>query len=53
MFGHTHIDAPPNFLMDSTTSPNVKTTEGERIGVRSLARNTSGVEGHDGASGWD
>jgi len=40
-------------LMDSTTSPKVKTMEGKGVGARSLARNTSGVEGCAGASGWD
>jgi len=39
--------------MDSITSPKVKTIEGEGIGTRSLARNTSRVEGHVKASGWD
>jgi hypothetical protein len=39
-------------LMDSTASPKVKTTEGERVAVRSLARNTSGVEGRARVSGW-
>ncbi len=43
----------PSSLMDSIVSPNVKTTKGEGIGARSLARNTSGVEGHVGALGWD
>jgi len=28
-------DAPPSFLMDSTTSPKVKTAEGERVRARS------------------
>jgi len=31
--------------MDSTTNPKVKITKGEKVGGRSLARNTSGVEG--------
>jgi len=39
--------------MDSTMSPKVKTTEGEGVGAHSLACNTSGVEGHVGAQGWD
>jgi len=38
--------------MDSIVSPKVKKTEGERIGVHSLAHNTSGVEGRAGALGW-
>jgi hypothetical protein len=47
------FDAPLSSLMDSITSPKVKTIEGEGIGTRSLARNTSRVEGHVKASGWD
>ncbi len=39
-------DAAPSSLMDSTLSPKVKTTEGEGVGVRSLAYNTLWVEGH-------
>jgi len=31
--------------MDSTLSAKVKTTEGKGVGARSLAHNTSGVEG--------
>jgi len=27
--------------------------EGERVGAHTLARSTSGVEGHVGASKWD
>jgi hypothetical protein len=38
--------------MDSTMSPKVKTTKGEGIGVCSLARSTSGVEGRAGAPRW-
>ncbi len=30
----TYCDAPPSFLMDSIVSPQVKTTEGEGVGVR-------------------
>jgi hypothetical protein len=45
-------DTPPSSLMDSTMSPKVKTTKGERVGTHSLARNTSGVEGCAGAPGW-
>jgi hypothetical protein len=33
-------------------SPKMKTTKGERVGVRSLVRNISGVEGCVGAPGW-
>jgi len=36
--------------MDPTMNP--KVTKEEGIGVHSLARNTSGVEGHVGAPGW-
>jgi hypothetical protein len=46
-------DAPPSSLMDSTTSPKVKIAEGKGVGARSLARNTSGVEGRARAPGWD
>jgi hypothetical protein len=42
-------DAPLSSLMDSTTSLKVKTMEEERVGARSLAHNTLGVEGHAGA----
>jgi len=38
--------------MDSITSPKVKTMKGKGIGVRSMARSTSGVEGHVGVPGW-
>jgi len=31
--------------MDSIVNPKVKTSEGEKIEVRSLARNTLGVKG--------
>jgi len=31
--------------MDPTTSPKMKTTEGEGVGACSLAHSTSGVEG--------
>jgi hypothetical protein len=37
--------------MDSTVNPKVKTIEGEGIWVRSLACNTSKVEGHAKALG--
>jgi hypothetical protein len=47
------IDAPPNSLMDSIAILKVKTTEGKRVGVRSLACSTSGVEGHAKALKWD
>jgi len=33
-------------------SPKVKIIEGKRIGMRSLTRNTLGVEGHAGAPRW-
>jgi len=38
--------------MDPTMSPKVTTSEGEGIGARSLACNTSGVEGHAKALRW-
>jgi hypothetical protein len=46
-------DAPPSSLMDSTTSPKVKITEGEGVGAHSLAHSTLGVKGHVGTPGWD
>jgi hypothetical protein len=46
-------DAPPSSLMDSTTSPKVKITEGKGVVARSLACNTSGVEGCVGTPRWD
>jgi hypothetical protein len=39
------LDTPPSSLMDSIASPKLKTTKGEGVGVRSLVRNTSRVEG--------
>jgi hypothetical protein len=39
--------------MDPTTSPKVKTTKGEGVGVHSLTPNSSRVEGRVGAPGWD
>ncbi len=47
------VDAPPSSLMDSTVNPNMKITEGEGVGVCSLACNTSRVKGRAGASGWE
>jgi hypothetical protein len=47
------IDALPSSLMDSTVSPKVKTTKGEKVGARSLAHNILRVEGHARALGWD
>ncbi len=49
----TSHDAPPSFLMDLVASPKLKTTEGEGVGARSLARNTSRVKGHGRAPGWN
>jgi hypothetical protein len=46
------IDAPPNFLIDSTTTLKVKTTKGQRVRVRSLAYNTLVIEGRAGTPGW-
>jgi len=45
----TYTDAPPSSLMDSTTSPKVKTVEGKGVGVH----NTLRVEGHATAPEWD
>jgi len=33
-------------------NPKVKTIKGEGVGARSLARNTSRLEGHAGVLGW-
>jgi hypothetical protein len=46
-------DTLPSSLMDSIASPKVKITKGKRVGAHSLVRNTLGVEGCVGASGWD
>ncbi len=45
-------DTPPNSWIDSIGSPKVKTTEGQGVRARSLARSTLGVEGRARASGW-
>jgi len=45
-------DAPSNSWINSTTNPKVKTTKGQGVGARSLVRNTSKVEGHDGVLRW-
>jgi len=45
------FDAPPSSLMDSNVL--LKTTKEQGVGVRSLAWNTLGVEGHAGTPGWD
>jgi hypothetical protein len=42
----------PSSLMDSTTSPKVKTTEGEGVVLCSLACNTFRVKGRVGALRW-
>jgi hypothetical protein len=44
-------DAPSHTWRDSNASSKVKTTE-EGIGVRSLTRSTSKVQGRVGALGW-
>jgi hypothetical protein len=47
------VTHPQIFLIDSTTNPNVKTTEGKGVvRARSLVHNTSKVEGRVGAPGW-
>jgi len=38
-------DAPLNSSIDATTSPKMKTTEGQGVGARSLVHNILGVEG--------
>jgi hypothetical protein len=52
-YAHRIDDTPPSSLMNTTSSPKVKTTEGKGVKACSLAHSTSGVEGHVGASGWD
>jgi len=45
-------DTFANSLMNSTTSPKMKTTKGEGVGAHSLTRSTLGVEGRVGTLGW-
>jgi len=47
------IDALPSSLMDLNASPKVKTMKGKGVEGRTLAHNTSKVEGRAGALGWD
>jgi len=47
----SRVDTTPHSLKDSNASPKVETTE-KRIGICSLVRDTSRVEGHVGALGW-
>jgi hypothetical protein len=53
MVYETWVDTPPSSLMDSTVSPNVKTTEGKGVRARSLVHNISGVKRRAGISRWD
>jgi hypothetical protein len=46
-------DAPPSSLMDSIVNPKVKTTEGKKVGARSLPRDTLRVKGRVKAPRWD
>jgi len=39
--------------MDSTASLKMKIAKGKGVGACSLTHNTLGVEGRDGAPGWD
>jgi hypothetical protein len=39
------IDAPPNFLKDSNVNLKVKTTEEEKVGIRSLVCSTPRIKG--------
>ncbi len=52
MINNNSVDAPLSSLMDSTTSPKVKTLEGQGVGVHYLVHNTSGVEGCAKAPRW-
>jgi len=51
--GHNTNDTntPPDSLMNSIASLKVKTTKGEGVGARFLARSTLGVTGRAGALG--
>jgi len=51
--GHKMTNAPPRYLMDSNASPKVKTSEGKKVRVHSLARNISGVKRRAGVPKWD
>jgi len=48
----TSTNTPPSSLMDSTTSPKVKTMEGEGVGACSLVFSTSGVKGRARTPRW-
>jgi hypothetical protein len=51
IFMRCYHDAPPHSLKDSNVNPKVETIE-KGVGVRSLARSTSGVDERAGALGW-
>jgi len=46
------FDAPPSYLMDSTTSPKVKTMEGNGVRACPLAYSTLGLKGRAKALEW-
>jgi hypothetical protein len=52
-YAHRIDDTPPSSLMNTTSSPKVKTTEGEGVKACSLARSTTRVEGHVEVPRWD
>jgi hypothetical protein len=51
VWGH-HNWRAPNLLYRLKCESKVKIAEEQKVGARSLARNTSGVEGRAGAPGW-
>jgi hypothetical protein len=53
LLGSPPFDAPPNSLMDLTTSLKVKIMEGEVVRTHSFTHNTSGIKGRAGALKWD
>jgi hypothetical protein len=47
-----YLGGTPSSSMEWIVNPNAKTTKGEGVGVRSLARIILGVKGCDGAPRW-
>jgi hypothetical protein len=50
---HTITDALPSSLIDSNVNMKLKQRKNKKLGARSLARNTSRVEGRARASKWE
>ncbi len=53
VFSHTCCDVLPSSLIDSNVNLRRKQWNSKGLGARSLARNTLGVEGRVGVSGWE